>query len=86
MRGWPLANISTYFFLGSDKKNIISCEKKISWLVKLYFSPKFINDFIPLDPDPDPKSESGSTNPNESGSGFRSGSTSLVIRESWEKD
>ena len=52
MRRWPSANISTYFFLGSDMKNIISCEKKIFLLVKLCFSLHFISDFIPLDPDP----------------------------------
>ena len=46
-------------FLGSDLKNLISCEKKKILLVKLRFSLLFIDDFIPLDPDPD--SESGST-------------------------
>ena len=38
-------------FLGSDLKNIISCEKKIL-LVKLCFFLHVISDFIPLDPDP----------------------------------
>ena len=54
MSRWPSANISTYFFLGSDFKNIISCEKKIFLFVKLCFSLHFISDFKPLDPDPDP--------------------------------
>ena len=53
-RRWPSANISTYFFLGSDLKNIISLEKKIFLLVKLCFSLHIISDFMPLDPDPDP--------------------------------
>ena len=41
----------TYFFLGSDLKHLISCEKK-NIFVKLCFSLHFISDFIPLDPDP----------------------------------
>ena len=32
--------------LGSDLKNIISCEKKICWLNSAFF-----HEFIPLDPD-----------------------------------
>ena len=73
VRKWPSANISTYFFLGSDFKNINSCEKKIFLLVKLCFPLHFISDFIPLDPDPDPHPRT-QMNPDPNGSG----STSLV--------
>ena len=49
---------STYFFLGSDLKNIISCEKNNRFLlVKLRFFLYFISDFIPLDPDPDQRTQ-----------------------------
>ena len=53
-------------FLGSDLKNIISCDRKRFLLVKLCFS--LILSEIPLDPDPDSESGSGSTDPNEYGS------------------
>ena len=65
-------NYQHFFFLGSNLKNIISCEKKKLLLVKLLpFSFILSVIFKPLDPNPDLESGSGSgsTDPIESGSG-----------------
>ena len=86
MRRWPSANISTYFFLGSDMKNIVSSAKKIfCWLNSAF--PFILSVILYLwiririqirNPDPDPRTQ---MYPDPTGSG----STSLEFLKEKKK-